>query len=144
MKKLFVFLLAGILLCLAFSGCADKETGDEVVPDVTDLEGYDAYGQEMNTDYRLFWKPSETDGYVGDPMPYYENGVYSIFYLKDEGGSLRHSVYRVDTTDFIHYTDKGETLRSGFITQQDYWIGTGSVVKAENDYYFFTRGITRI
>ena len=47
MKKLFVFLLAGILLCLAFSGCADKETGDEVVPDVTDLEGYDAYGQEI-------------------------------------------------------------------------------------------------
>ncbi len=140
MKKLFVFLLAGILLCLAFSGCADKETGDEVVPDVTDLEGYDAYGQEMNTDYRLFWKPSETDGYVGDPMPYYENGVYSIFYLKDEGGSLRHSVYRVDTTDFIHYTDKGEVLRSGFITQQDYWIGTGSVVKAENDYYFFYTG----
>ena len=38
MKKLFVFLLAGILLCLAFSGCADKETGDEVVPDVTDLD----------------------------------------------------------------------------------------------------------
>lgn len=137
MPKLFCIFICSLLL---FAGCATVEKPNNIQPDVTDLSGYDEYGQEMNTDYRFFWKPSELSGYVGDPMPYYENGMYSIFYLKDEGGSLRHSVYRVDTTDFIRYVDKGEVLQSGNLADSDYWIGTGSVVKAGSDYYLFYTG----
>ena len=140
MKKI-VSLIMCVLLMTALCACTGgEETKEQLVPDVSDLSGLDEYGQEKNTDYRYFWKPPQANGYVGDPMPYYENGVYSIFYLQDEGGSLRHSVFRVDTKDFIDYEYKGEALRSGNLYDQDYWIGTGSVVKAENDYYFFYTG----
>ena len=148
MKKIASILMA-ILLMGTFAACTDgsgaapsdgdKDPYEEA--DVGDFTGLNEYGQENNTEYRYFWKPPVNNGYVGDPMPYYEDGVYSIFYLQDEGGSLRHSVYRVDTTDFIHYEYKGEALRSGGSnTDQDYWIGTGSVVKAGEDYYFFYTG----
>lgn len=145
MKKLVsVFILAGVLGLCACGGPTTPPIGpgngseDDLWE--TDLSGYDAYGQETRVQYGFAWKPAQKDGYVGDIMPYYENGVYSLFYLKDEGGSIRHSVYRVDTTDFIHYEDKGLVLESRSVSQQDYWIGTGSVVKAGNDYYFFYTG----
>ena len=128
-------LMMGVLAACGPNG------GKSAEPDVADLSGLGEYGQENNIDYRYFWKPPQSNGYVGDPMPYYEDGVYSIFYLQDEGGSVRHSIFRVDTTDFIHYEYKGEVLRSGdSSTSQDYWIGTGSVVKAGEDYYFFYTG----
>ena len=135
-----------IAICLFLSAAVACDGGKvNILPpvgaDVADLSGLDEYGQETNIDYRYFWKPPQSNGYVGDPMPYYEDGVYSIFYLQDEGGSIRHSIYRVDTTDFIHYEYKGEVLRSGLSsTSQDYWIGTGSVDKAGEDYYFFYTG----
>ena len=142
MKKIACLIAISLLLCVIVA-CDSGDENDlpQVGADVTDLSGLDEYGQETNIDYRYFWKPPQSNGYVGDPMPYYEDGVYSIFYLQDEGGSIRHSIYRVDTTDFIHYEYKGEVLRSGLSsTSQDYWIGTGSVVKAGNDYYFFYTG----
>ncbi len=145
MRRFFMFLLT-VMACFSCVGCnlgnsADSSSSDsEVELWEKDLTNYDVYGQETRIEYGFAWKPAQRDGYVGDPMPYYENGVYHIFYLKDEGGSLRHSVYRVDTTDFIHYEDKGLVLESRSIAYQDYWIGTGSVVKAGNDYYLFYTG----
>jgi len=79
--------------------------------------------------------------YVGDTMPYYEDGVYYIYYLKDAGDSYNHSVYLATTTDFVTYTEYDdpvlEASRSG---GQDSWIGTGSVVKVDGKYYFFYTG----
>lgn len=145
MRKLLIFMLTSV--CLLNVGCTsgtNNSSGTSADNESelweTDLTGYDSYGQETRINYGFAWKPSQRDGYVGDIMPYYENGVYSLFYLKDEGGSIRHSVYRVDTKDFIHFEDKGLVLESASVTRQDYWIGTGSVVKAEGDYYFFYTG----
>lgn len=117
-------------------------TGEIVYPtDDKDFSGMTATNMERAVDYKMFFKPSETSGHVGDLMPYYENGTYHMFYLKDEGGSVRHSIYRADTTDFFSYEDKGETLQSAPLsTDQDNWIGTGSLAKAGNDYYFFYTG----
>ena len=51
--------------------------------------------QEAAYDYRLFFLP-EVDGtsqpYVGDPMPFYEDGVYYMYYLKEAGDSYNHSI----------------------------------------------------
>jgi hypothetical protein len=74
-------------------------------------------------------------------MPYYEDGVYYIYYLKDGGDSFNHSIYLATTTDFVTYTEQDtpvlESSRSG---GQDSWIGTGSVVKVEDQYYLFYTG----
>jgi len=143
MKKIMAMML--MMLCFGCSACTGGADSSSVSDKSSalwekDLSGFNAYGQETRINYGFAWKPQQADGYVGDVMPYYENGVYSLFYLKDEGGSLRHSVYRVDTKNFIDYEDKGLVLESRGVSFQDYWIGTGSVVKAENDYYFFYTG----
>ena len=94
--------------------------------------------QESAYEYKLFFLPG-MDGtsqpYVGDTMPYYEDGVYYIYYLKDAGDSYNHSIYLATTTDFVHYEEQDtpvlEASRSG---GQDSWIGTGSVVKVDGKY----------
>ena len=101
--------------------------------------------QEAAYEYKTFFLP-EKDGtrqpYVGDLMPYYEDGVYYLYYLKDGGDSYNHSVYLVTTRDFLTYTEQQEPVlessRSG--GAQDNWIGTGSVVKVGEQYYFFYTG----
>lgn len=125
----------------------DKDTGDSFVypADDKDFSSLRTPGsQESAYEYRNFFLP-EKDGtkqpYVGDPMPYYEDGVYYIYYLKDGGDSFNHSIYLTTTTDFITYTEYDdpvlEASRSG---GQDSWVGTGSVVKVEGKYYLFYTG----
>ncbi|MCQ2480968.1 MAG: InlB B-repeat-containing protein [Clostridia bacterium] len=102
--------------------------------------------QESAYKYLINFLPSlngDIQPYVGDPMPYYENGVFYIYYLKDGGNSYNHSVYLTTTTDFLHFAEVDEPVleasRSG---GQDEWIGTGSVVKVKEKYYFFYTGHT--
>ena len=125
----------------------DKDTGDSIVHpgDDKDFSSLRTPGsQESAYEYLNFFLP-EVDGtkqpYVGDPMPYYEDGVYYIYYLKDGGDSFNHSIYLATTTDFVTYTEYADPIleasRSG---GQDSWIGTGSVVKVEDKYYLFYTG----
>lgn len=125
----------------------DKDTGDSFATstDDKDFSSLRTPGsQETAYEYLNFFLP-EMDGtkqpYVGDPMPYYEDGVYYIYYLKDGGDSFNHSIYLATTTDFTSYTEYAdpvlEASRSG---GQDSWVGTGSVVKVEDQYYMFYTG----
>ena len=125
----------------------DKDTGDSFATstDDKDFSSLRTPGsQETAYEYLNFFLP-EMDGtkqpYVGDPMPYYEDGAYYIYYLKDGGDSFNHSIYLATTTDFVTYTEYAdpvlEASRSG---GQDSWVGTGSVVKVEDQYYLFYTG----
>ncbi len=100
--------------------------------------------QEDAYEYGAFFLPG-VDGtnqpYVGDTMPYYEDGTYYIYYLKEGGDSYNHSAYLVTTTDFVNYTEVDDpVLEANRDGGQDSWIGTGSVVKVDNKYYFFYTG----
>ena len=125
----------------------DKNTGDSISNpgNDKDFSGLRTPGsQEEAYEYNMFFLP-DVDGssqpYVGDTMPYYEDGVYYIYYLKEAGDSYNHSAYLATTTDFVTYTEYDdpvlEASRSG---GQDSWIGTGSVVKVDGKYYFFYTG----
>ena len=125
----------------------DKNTGDTISDPGNDKDFSSLRtpgSQEEAYEYSAFFLP-EVDGtsqpYVGDTMPYYENGVYYIYYLKEAGDSYNHSVYLATTTDFVTYTEMDDVVleasRSG---GQDGWIGTGSVVKVDGKYYFFYTG----
>lgn len=89
----------------------DAETSDEIQTSGNDKD-FSALrtpgSQESAYEYASFFLPA-MDGanqpYVGDPMPYYEDGVYYIYYLKDGGDSYNHSVYLATTTDFVTYTE---------------------------------------
>ena len=125
----------------------DRDTGDTIQEPGNDKDFSRLRtpgSQEDAYEYSLFFLP-EADGtsqpYVGDTMPFYEDGVYYIYYLKEAGDSYNHSAYLVTTTDFLTYTEYDEPVleasRSG---GQDSWIGTGSVVKVDGTYYFFYTG----
>lgn len=100
--------------------------------------------QEDAYNYNLNFLPA-VDGinqpFVGDPMPYYEDGVFYLYYLKEGGDSYNHSIYLTTTTDFLTFTEIDdpiiESSRSG---GQDGWAGTGNIVKVEDKYYFFYTG----
>ena len=125
----------------------DKDTGDKISEGGNDKDFSRLRtpgSQEEAYAYDLFFLP-EVDGtsqpYVGDTMPFYEDGVCYIYYLKEAGDSYNHSVYLVTTTDFLTYKEYDdpvlEASRSG---GQDGWIGTGSVVNVDGKYYFFYTG----
>lgn len=101
--------------------------------------------QEAACKYQVYFRP-DMDGddqpYVGDAMPFYENGVYYIYYLKDRGDSRNHSVYLAATTDFVSYTEYDDAVLESTPGAQDDWIGTGSVVNVEGKYYLFYTGHT--
>ena len=101
---------------------------------------------DVSTVDQFYFLP-EKDGpmqpFVGDCMPYYEDGVYYIYYLKEGGDSYRHSIFLVTTRDFISYEDYNDPiLVSSDGPAQDEWIGTGSVVKVDDIYYLFYTGHT--
>ena len=100
--------------------------------------------QEATYAYDMFFRPEidgESQPFVGDTMPYYEDGTYYIYYLKEGGDSYNHSVYLTTTKDFVNYTERPTpVLDASRADVQDSWIGTGSVVKADKDYYFFYTG----
>ncbi len=100
--------------------------------------------QEEAYGYSAFFTPA-VDGisqpYVGDTMPYYEDGTYYIYYLKEGGDSYNHSAYLATTTDFVTYTEvDAPVLEANHDGGQDSWIGTGSVVKVDGKYIFFYTG----
>ena len=136
MKRVLIPLL--LVLCLLLSllaGCQEAQFGKN---DKT-FENLDPQEQEDAYEYKLFFQPQDVggnDAYVGDPMPYYEDGTYYIFYLKEGGDSYNHSIFLTTTKDFLSYEEhEGPILESG--SGQDAWIGTGSVVKVGSEYYLF-------
>ena len=101
--------------------------------------------QEANYGNKMFFKPVDQNGiksFVGDPMPYYENGKYYMYYLKDGGDSFRHSIYLATTKDFVNYEEYKKPIIETEGIGQEEWIGTGSMVKVKNEYlYFYTEDI---
>ena len=157
-KKICAALALVCTLCLLLTGCgndaaqpaataAPQQQGEPFAENTNDKD-FSALrtpgSQESAYEYRSFFLPA-IDGikqpYVGDTMPYYEDGTYYIYYLKEGGDSYNHSIYLATTKDFVTYTEYDdpilESARSG---GQDGWAGTGSVVKVKEEYLFFYTG----
>ncbi len=93
----------------------------------------------------IFYRPE--DGVAADFIPYYHNGKFHLFYLKDyrdvdvhgEGTPWFHLV----TGDFVHFEDRGEVLPRGTKAEQDLYVFTGSVIenqKVPGDFRIFYTG----
>ena len=85
---------------------------------------------------RLFYQPE--NAWVGDLIPYYENGTYYGFYLHDP--RIRDKEYAEETTwhlietkDFVNLDYKGEAIARGGIHDANKNAYTGSVIKCEKD-----------
>ncbi len=167
-RKWTALLFALVLACTVLAGCQGNQTAQPAAPAAApeaataaapadngepfavvdndkDFSTLRTPGsQEAAYEYGIFFRPA-VDGisqpYVGDTMPYYEDGTYYVYYLKEGGDSYNHSIYLATTKDFVTYTEYDdpivESSRSG---GQDGWVGTGSVVKVKDTYYLFYTG----
>jgi beta-fructofuranosidase len=91
---------------------------------------------------QIYYKPE--DGWAADFIPFFWQGEYHLFYLKDfrdpaghgEGTPWCHLV----TRDFVHFKDHGECLARGTREEQDLYVFTGSVVYGEGRFHIFYTG----
>ncbi len=92
---------------------------------------------------KLLYKPK--DAWVGDLIPYYEEGTYYGFYLHDP--RIRDKEYAEETTwhlvttkDFVNLEYKGESIKRGGVDKPNRNAYTGSVIKDKEGLYhvFYT------
>ena len=131
-------LLSLIFLIMLFSNCSknDSSTNSEVSANDPVCRSIGETGREYST----FFKPANS--WVGDPMPFYENGVFHVFFLNDARNSLPtfHPWYNTTTTDFATFVGNSESISTGAAGDQDGALGTGSVFKKDGIYYGFYTG----
>lgn len=88
--------------------------------------------------------PYYSAGYTGDIMPFFDNGKFHIYFLHDAqnkpAGKGFHDIHEYQTTDLAHFNYNGQMIPYGTTNEADFGIGTGSVVKVENVYYFYYTG----
>jgi len=78
----------------------------------------------------IFYKPK--DAYVGDFIPYYEEGEFKLFYLhgwRENYDTLKETGwFLLSTKDFVNFEEYGACKIQG---------GTGSVIKRDGIYHMF-------
>lgn len=79
-----------------------------------------------------------------DVIPYYEDGTFYLFYLRDYRNWEKHGEgcpwCLLTTKDFVNYEDHGEVLIRGTEKDQDLYVFTGSCIKHNGMYYIFYTG----
>ena len=89
-------------------------------------------------------EPYYSAGYTGDIMPFFDNGKFHIYFLHDAqnkpAGKGFHDIHEFQSTDLAHFTYEGQMIPYGKTTEADFGVGTGSVVKVGNLYYFYYTG----
>ena len=127
------------LCATALIACEKKEycsNDPNAAPDASTCYAVQDYGRT----YKHFFQPK--NAWVGDPMPFYDNGKFHIFYLYDQrpAPATFHPWYSATTTDLVNYTDNGEAIPCGADGSHEDALGTGSVFKDGNTYYAFYTG----
>lgn len=88
--------------------------------------------------------PYFSSGYVGDVMPYFENGKFHLFFLHDAktkpSGQGFHDIHSFETSDFVSYQYNGRQIPYGKSTDPDFAVGTGSLIKVGTVYYYYYTG----
>ncbi len=88
--------------------------------------------------------PYYSEGFVGDLMPYYDNGSFYLYFLHDAttkvNGKGFHDIHLFKTEDAVEYEYEGQMIAYGDINEADFAIGTGSVAKQGSTYYFYYTG----
>lgn len=131
-KKIVALALAAVMCTASLAGCKNNRD--------TQTEQEEYLGENIE-DVQLF--PTLDTSFVGDPMPYYEDGVFHVFYLEDlrDGKAGYHPWSLYETSNFYEYENKGEVIPYGnSLEDQDIALGTGSVIKDHNGLYhaFYT------
>lgn len=114
-----------LLAVLSLPACKGNEPAvQEPIDRTTDCRSVKESGA-----YSTWYKP--VNGWVGDPIPFYDNGTFYVFYLQDwrTGYPFLHPWHMVYSTDLSSFTFGGEVIPCGAENEQDVALGTGGVIK---------------
>src|SRR5690606_37810178 len=134
-----IYILSILFVLNTLTGCKGD---DNIPPTEPPIEGVDrsttCTNVQDNGIYRTFYQPLQ--GYVGDPMRYYNAGdnKFYLFYLYENAN--RHTIYITITNDFRTFEGFTQILPAGPICSQDEWIRTPSFIKKDHTYYRFYTG----
>ena len=134
--KLKYTLLYISCFAMTLMACSDeKYISNDPDADTNAPSCYDVNDQKL--DYSIFFNPK--NAWVGDPMPFYKDGKFYVYYLHDTrpAGDTFHPWYLATTTDLINYTDMGEVIACGEDKSQEDALGTGSVFEHNGTYYAY-------
>jgi beta-fructofuranosidase len=139
-RQMYLLILPALLFSHLLAGC---NSGDDITPEpepdepTVDMSTTCRNPQESGM-YQTFYKPEQ--GYVGDPMPYYnaDEKRFYLFYLYENAN--KHPIYLTRTADYATFDGFIQALPAGATGSQEEWIGTGSFIKAENTYYGYYTG----
>lgn len=108
---------------------------------IVSIGGYVIYGN-TEADIQAIY-PRSPESFVGDPMPYYNDDEFRMYYLEDlrDGQIGFHPFSLLETTDFYNYRDHGEVIP--FVNEEESAeraLGTGSIIQDEDGMYhaFYT------
>ncbi len=150
---LLLSLFIGVISCEPNNDSVDTIQGpvlskpdDNTDPD-PDAKALKCNAQFEQTDYTIY-RITDDGIRVGDVMPYFDeqSGTFYIYYLRDvwnDATHQRHPWYAFTTEDFSSFDNvaAGEIIASSNQgCEQDYAIGTGSVIKKDDVYYGFYTG----
>jgi beta-fructofuranosidase len=90
----------------------------------------------------IFYRP--LDGVAADFIPFYWQGNYHLFYLKDYRDVPGHGegtpYWHIVTRDFVHFEDWGEAIARGSRDAQDMMVSTGCVLEHDGVFHIFYTG----
>ncbi len=91
---------------------------------------------------KLFYRPQT--GVCADFIPFYENGTFKLFFLRDYRDRDKHGEgtpwQLTTTTDFISFSKEKEIISRGTEEEQDLYVFTGCVNKIDGLYHIFYTG----
>ena len=134
MKRYVSFFLAVLLTTTLLGACGSNSSASGEEADT-------GTASEIDENITLF--PMTDSAYVGDTMPFYEDGKMNIFYLADQrdGKTGYHPWALYRTEDYCTFEDDGIVIPyADSATEQDNALGTGCVMKDQNGGYhaFYT------
>lgn len=90
----------------------------------------------------MFYRPE--NAVAADVIPFYKNGEYYLFYLRDYRDLEKHGEGTpwclLKTKDFVHFEDQDEVIERGAQDEQDLYVFTGSVFEKDGVCYIFYTG----
>lgn len=91
----------------------------------------------------MYYRP-DMRAVCADVIPYYENGEFKLFYLKDYRDLPNKGEgcpwHLLTTKNLVDYEDKGVVLPRGKADEQDLYVFTGCCVKKDDTYYIYYTG----
>lgn len=136
MRRIIALFLVAVL-ALTLCGCGSTQAP---AAEQTAAQAETAETAEETSSVSIFPK---SECFVGDTMPYFEDGTMNVFYLMDQrnGTVGYHPWGLLRTTDYCNYEDAGLVIPYGdSADEQDNALGTGCVMKDKNGLYhaFYT------